>query len=254
MSDNTPTGRFDDDGGDEPTRRLPQQPDDAPTERFSPTGNDASSPPRNDAPTERFVPSASAEPSHPVVAASPRTAPARTSNAPRIALIIVGSLLAAAIAVLLLVLATRGEAPAPAPAASENATPAPSETEETEPEPEPEPAPAPAPEPESEPDPAQGARFTSFAPEDSTAVSCPDESASVPLEFAWTSEGAQAAWIGVGTDDAKANPFAEVEPSGSFSELAFDCAVESEFYTVTLDDGAGTISHATVTLLRELAQ
>ncbi|HEV7812702.1 MAG TPA: hypothetical protein VGO99_07025 [Leifsonia sp.] len=189
----------------------------------------------DDAPTEKFSP-----PVEPPEPATRTPGVPRASNAPRIALIVIGSILAAAIAVLLLVLATRDDDPATATGASESAAPAPSET------PPEEPAPV-----EPEPESGQGAAFTYFAPEDGTRIECPDEGSSVPLTFSWSSTGAQAAWIGVGTDDAKTDPYAEVEPTGTFDQLSYECAAESGTYTVTLDDGAGTVTHATVTLVRQ---
>lgn len=292
MSDDTPTGRFDRDG-DEPTRRIPQQPDDAgtseipeqpddaeargiheqpgttandapterygvtpeetPTERYSVPPDDAVtrrySSPADDAPTERYA-AAPVLSAAPVARPSTPRDPERSSNAKTITLIVIGSILVAAIAILLLVLATRGNEPAPvaspSPSASTepSASPTPSETPTS--------SPTPTPSASVSPPPAQGAEFTSFAPEDNSAVECPDDTSSVPLTFTWASTGAERAWIGVGTNDAQANPFAEVPTSGTFEDISFQCSNASEVYTVTLDDGAGTLTNATVTLVREL--
>ena len=268
MSDDTPTERFDpnapdpktpsasaggtpsDDMGDAPTRRLDHAGADAPTERFAgPAGDDA--------PTERFATApGSSEPEllppppgprrpQPVLAPPTET----KSRGPKIAFFVIVAVLLIALAVLVYNLATRGPETAPAPVASPDASEVPTPTptpSDTEPEPSPEPAPS------EEPVEDQGAAFTTFSPESGTPVSCPDETSSIPLTFEWTSTGAEFAWIGVGTTDAKAEPFAEVDTSGVFTDISYQCANASEIYTVTLDDGAGTLSHATVTLERAL--
>jgi len=166
-----------------------------------------------------------------------------------IAFIVIAALLLLALTLLLYSLATRGPETIPAPVASPEASEVPTPTPTpTEPEPEASPEPTPSEEPVND----QGAAFTTFSPESGTPVRCPDETSSIPLTFEWTSTGAEGAWIGVGTDDAKAAPFAEVDTSGVFADISYQCANQSEIYTVTLDDGAGTLTHATVTLERAL--
>lgn len=259
-----------DDVGDAPTRRLDQAGGDAPTEPFAPTGGSVgdqtpterfSGPAGNDAPTERFAaapPLSEPEPLAPAPgprAPQPVLAPptATKSRGPMIAFIVIVAVLVIAMAALLYDLATRDPETAPAPVASPDASEVPTPTptpSETEPEASAEPTPEPTPSEEPTDDP--GAAFTTFSPESGTPVSCPDETSSIPLTFEWTSTGADAAWIGVGTEDAKAQPFAQVDPSGVFTGISYQCANPSEIYTVTLDDGAGTLTHATVTLERAL--
>lgn len=287
MSDDTPTERFDPnapdpktpasdaggtplDPGDAPTRRMDQAGSDAPTEPFAAAGGSAgdeapterlAGPAGNDAPTERFATTSGRSETQPfpppLVPQEPRPVlaepTASKSRAPMIAFIVIATVLLLALALLLYNLATRDSGTAPAPVASPEAsevptpTPTPSETE-----PEASPQPTPDPTPSEEPMDDQGAAFTTFSPESGTPVSCPDETSSIPLTFEWTSTGAEAAWIGVGTNDAKAEPFAEVDTSGVFTGISYQCANASEIYTVTLDDGVGTLTHATVTLERAL--
>ena len=272
MSDDTPTERFDpnapdpknpasnsggapsDDVGDAPTRRLDQTGGDAPTERFAGI-------PGNDAPTERFATTSGRSESDPLPLARGPQAPrpvlaeptATKSRGPMIAFIVIAVVMLLALIVLLFNLANRDPSTVPAPVASAevSAEPTPTPTP-TETEPEASADPTPEPTPSEEPVDDQGAAFTTFSPESGTPISCPDETSSIPLTFEWTSTGAEAAWIGVGTNDAKAEPFAEVDTSGVFTDISYQCANASEIYTVTLDDGAGTLTHATVTLERAL--
>lgn len=86
-----------------------------------------------------------------------------------------------------------------------------------------------------------------------TVAACPDDRAStVPLTFSWTSEGAERAWIGVGTTDASAQPAAEVDlASGGFSGLAFACSDTDQVFTLTVQGGGATVSE-TIAITREL--
>ena len=263
MSDDTPTERFDpnvpdpktpassaggtptssaggtptDDSGDAPTRRFDQAGSDAPTERFAtPSGRSE---------TQPLPPPRVPQVPRPVLAQPTAT----KSRGPMIAFIVIVAVLLLALTLLLFNLATRGPETVPAPVASPETSEAPTPTPTpTEPEPEASPEPTPSEEPVADP----GAAFTTFSPESGTPVSCPDETSSIPLTFEWTSTGATAAWIGVGTNDAKAEPYAEVDTSGVFTDISYQCSNPSEIYTVTLDDGAGTLTHATVTLERAL--
>ncbi len=271
-SDDTgaPTERFDvadrsgeADPGDAATRRLPLPQDpsaDAATRRMANPGADA--------PTERFgqqsaTPSWQPAPSDiPVyatpVAPAPRTTAPRTtppvektkrSNAATTALIVIGSLLFIALVVLALVYFSGqnstpvGASPSPTPSESATPSPTPSEeptpTETEEPEPEPEPQPAPA-------------SFVSFSPADGTEISCPDDTSDVPLTFSWTSTDAERAWIAAGETDARANPDAGVDPSGTYRDLVFDCSRETEIYTVSLENAQGDLTNQSVTLRRAL--
>ena len=270
MSDDTPTERFDPnapdpttpasdsegaptESGDAPTRRFDQAGGDAPTEPFTASGG----PSGDETPTERFagpsgrsetppLPPTRASQWPPPVLAEPTTT---ASRGPMVAFIVIVAVLLLALTLLLYNLATRGPETVPAPAASPEASEVPTPTPTPS---EPQSEPSPEPTPSAEPVDDQGAAFTTFSPESGTPVSCPDDTSSIPLMFEWTSTSAEAAWIGVGTTDAKAEPFAEVDTSGVFTDISYQCANPSEIYTVTLDDGAGTLTHATVTLERAL--
>jgi hypothetical protein len=76
-----------------------------------------------------------------------------------------------------------------------------------------------------------------------TTVECPDErSGAVALSVSWATEGADRAWIGVGTTDAAAQPFAEVPTAAAgYSDLDFDCGVAQKLFTLTVEaDGVRT--------------
>ncbi len=86
-----------------------------------------------------------------------------------------------------------------------------------------------------------------------TVAACPDDRAStVPLTFTWSSEGADRAWIGIGTTDASVQPAAEVDPNTSgFSGLTFACSDADEVFTLTVRGAGGTVSE-TIAITREL--
>ena len=98
------------------------------------------------------------------------------------------------------------------------------------------------------------ATFTSFTPADGTAVLCDGDNLTTPLEFAWTSDDAERAWIGQGTTNAKNDPTSKVDPSGTYSKFEFSCEVESQVYTVTLESADGELTSQSVTLVRQLAE
>lgn len=77
-----------------------------------------------------------------------------------------------------------------------------------------------------------------------TDAACADErEAKVPLTFAWASEGADRAWIGVGTSDASAQPFAEVPPTADgYSAIAFACRDSDQVFTLTVQGPGGVLS------------
>ena len=168
-----------------------------------------------------------------------------------IALIVIGALLVAALAIFLFSLASRNASPAPITGASASATPSvtatPTETPSAMPTPSPTPTPTVTPEPVA-------ATFTSFTPTDGTAVLCDGDNLTTPLEFTWTSEDAESAWIGQGTTNAKNDPTSMVDPSGTYSEFEFSCEVESQVYTVTLENADGALTSQSVTLVRQLAE
>ena len=61
---------------------------------------------------------------------------------------------------------------------------------------------------------------------------------------------AELAWFGTGVTNAKATPDASVDPTATYRDAEFDCSMESQIYTVTIDDGTGAITNNTVELLR----
>ena len=271
MSDDTPTERFNTNDDDAPTKKFPVQPEaqqPADGSRMPPAAAPRSA--FDDAPTEFIgaaIPPRAAQSSRlgsnvpPTTPGSPAPGTPGDAEAAKkrrrtitIWLIVAGVVLVAVIAVLASVLLTRGSTPIAAPTSSSSPSasapaapsqePEPSETATTEPAP-PEPTP-------TSPPPVQGAAFTSFTPADNSPVVCPDEFSTAPLTFSWSSTGAALAWIGVDTDNAKANPHAEVDTTATYRDLGFDCSKETQLFTVTLDDGTGRLTSQSVTLVRQL--
>lgn len=167
------------------------------------------------------------------------------------ALIGVGALLLIAIIVLIVTLLNGPAAPtetasptptvsSPSPTPTEDSaspTPTPSATEaEEEPAPPP-PAPAPVP------------GFDSFSA--TQDAGCQAGDTQKPLTFSWSSDDAVRAYIGVQTNNAKAAPYeGNLPPVYTYTNINYNCEQASQYYTVTLEDGAGHLTHKTVTITK----
>lgn len=237
----------------------PPGPEDTPTERITPIGEDA--PIDQNASTRAFtqpfdrpgaVPTAPTEVFRPASAAPMAPLPPdkerRRLSRAAIALIALGVLLLIGLAVFVAALLQRG---APAPVDTPSASPSMSETPSASPSTSGSPSPSPTPteaapeEPAAAPAPA----FTVFQAENT--ANCPSASGSVPIFWSWSIEGASTAWFGIGTDDARAEPYEEV-PSTATYEFAYQCSEESQLYTVTAENADGLATHQTVEVVRLL--
>lgn len=208
--------------------------DDTPTQAFDPHAADA--------PTERF-----AQPTAPNTGGTPPKNPEKKSKTMIIALSIIGGLLLIAVIVLLTLLFARGFGGPPAPtpdvsaSPSVSAGPSPSASPSSSPSPSTEPSTAPAPPPPT------GPTFATFtAP---SAATCTDANPTSQITFSWSSADAVKAWFGVHTTNAKAAPFEEVPTTATYT-FDYQCGNDSEFYTVTLEDASGNLTHKTVTITK----
>ena len=188
-------------------------------------------------PTERFDAPGATEP----------TGEAARSRTLLYVLIGVGVLLLVAIVILIATLFGRPTAtadPTPSFTTTESATPSPTPTL-TSPSPEPEPeetedAPPPPP-----PAPVPG--FDSFSAQ--SDAGCQDGDTQKQLTFSWSSDDAVRAYIGVQTNNAKAAPYeGDLPPVYTYTNLYYNCDQDSQYYTVTLEDGSGHLTHKTVTI------
>lgn len=175
--------------------------------------------------------------------------------------IIAGLLLIAFTVVLTLLLLGQGAQndPVVEPSTSVSVSPSASPSLEPSAEPGAEPSAEPSEEPEETsappappppPPPATGPVFTSFSPANNSSVGCPDDSSQVPLTFTWASTGATEAAIGVGTTDAFAGAYETgLPPSGSYTNLNYQCSNASQTYTVSIRGTSGQ-TNKTITLKR----
>lgn len=161
-------------------------------------------------------------------------------------LIGIGALLLIAVIVLIVTLLTRAPQPdaEPSPTPTESSaspSPTPTETSAT-PTPTvtvapPPPAPAPAPVP----------GFDSFSHDNEAG--CQPGDSQQQLTFSWSSDDAVRAYIGVQTDNAKSAPYeSNLPPVYTYTNIYYNCGQASQFYTVTLEDAAGHLTHKTVTI------
>ena len=165
-------------------------------------------------------------------------------------LIGIGVLLLVAVVVLIATLSGRGQTgadPTPSASVSETPSPTPSVTE-TSSSPSPEPSESEAAE-EPPPPPAAVPGFDSFsAPSD---AGCQEGDDQVQLTFSWSSDDAVRAYIGVKTNNAKAAMYeGDLPPVYTYMNLYYTCDQASQYYTVTLEDGAGHLTHKTVTITK----
>ncbi len=212
--------------------------DDTPTERF-------------DAPTEPLPRAEGAE----ADSSAPAEAEAdeRQKRGMLIALLAVGGAILIALIVLIVVLLGNAQSddagPVPEFTTTESPTPTPTETETPEPsvEPSDEPSVGPSATSAPPPPPPQSPSFATFnGPHKAT---CPDTSSSVEITWSWSSGNAVNAWFGIGTNNAKAEPFESVPTTATYT-FNYQCSEASQIYTVTLEDSSGRLTHKTVTVSR----
>jgi flagellar basal body-associated protein FliL len=209
--------------------------DDTPTERF-------------DAPTEPLPKTAESADGE---AAAPEE---RQKRGLLIALLAVAGAILIALIVLIIALlgsnAADDDLPEPEVTTSETPTPTPEETESPEPteEPSEEPSDEPSATAAPPPPPPQSPSFATFSGPNKAA--CPDTSSSVQLTWSWSSSNATGAWFGIGTQNAKAEPFESVPTTATYS-FNYQCSEASQIYTVTLEDSSGRLTHKTVTVTRQ---
>jgi hypothetical protein len=196
-----------------------------------------------------------AQPAPATQAMRPGTPPTEPPQSRRtlVILIVVGAVLLVAILVLVLLLLTRtigGGAAAstsPSPSVSTSASPSPSPS--ITPSASPSPSPSPSPTQTTPPAPANPT-FASFSAQSSAG--CSSNSGEVALTFTWGSTDAKTAYIGVGTTNAKQDPYAgNLPPTDTYTDLTYDCTQASQVYTVTLENAAGLITNRTVTITRQ---
>lgn len=206
----------------------------------------------DDTPTERFEPPTAPLPEgHGTTATTAEPPPEeQQKRGMLIALLAVAGAILIALIVLIVVLVGNagGSEPQPAPETtlSESPTPTPEESESPEPtdEPSEEPSATAAP----PPPPAQSPSFATFTGPD--RATCPDTSSSVAITWSWSSTNAVAAWFGIGTTNAKAEPFESVPTTATYT-FNYQCSEASQIYTVTLEDSAGRLTHKTVEIVRQ---
>lgn len=209
--------------------------DDTPTERFH-------------APTEPLPEAGGA-----VAAPAESTGDEGQKRGMLIALLAIAGAILVALIVLIVVLLGNGgtddAGPAPEFTTTESPTPTPTETES--PEPSEEPSDEPSEEPSATvappPPPPQSPSFATFSGPNQAA--CPDSSSSVALTWSWSSSNATGAWFGIGTQNAKAEPFESVPTTATYT-FNYQCSEASQIYTVTLEDSSGRLTHKTVTVTR----
>lgn len=165
---------------------------------------------------------------------------------------VAGAILVALIVLIVLLVGGQGDdtaGPAPVPTASESESAEPEETESPEPTDEPTEEPAASPSATAAPPPApQSPSFATFS--GPNRATCPDTSSSVAITWSWSSTNAVNAWFGIGTNNAKAEPFESVPTTATYT-FNYQCSEASQRYTVTLEDSAGRLTHKTVEIVRQ---
>jgi flagellar basal body-associated protein FliL len=216
--------------------------DDTPTQRFDPNGGNT--------PTERFD---AATPS----AAAPAAAPASNSRRTLIILIIIGSILLVAVLTLLGVLLARG-AGTPTASVTTIPSATPSETPSATPTPTSTPTPTPTPtKTTTPPPPSTGAKIKSFTTSNDI-VYCNLKSPSPSTQyvsFAWTSVNVNSVEFGVFDGTTYNLYFTNLPPSGDNSNFgagnenfAYACGAPSITYYLTVKGSNGSKDTKTVTI------
>lgn len=204
----------------------------------------------DETPTERFEPPTAPLPSADSSTGAPDE---KQKRGLLIALIAVAAAILLALIMLIVVLVSgQGDdtaGPAPVPTATESESPEPEETESPEPSDEPTEEPAASPSATTAPPPPpQSPSFATFS--GPNRATCPDTSSSVAITWSWSSTNAVNAWFGIGTNNAKAEPFEQVPTTATYT-FNYQCSEASQRYTVTLEDSAGRLTHKTVEIVRQ---
>lgn len=214
--------------------------DDTPTERFeSPT------------PTAPTAPLPAADAAASTTAVSPDEKPKRGML---IALLSIAGAILIALIIIIVMLLNNGsdsnEQPAPEFTASESPspTPTPDDTESPEPSETPSASPSATAAPPPPPPPPQSPSFATFS--GTNKATCPDTSSSVEITWSWSSANAVNAWFGIGTNNAKLQPYEQVPTTATYT-FFYQCSEASQIYTVTLEDSSGRLTHKTVTISRQ---
>lgn len=209
--------------------------DDTPTQRLGADGGDA--------PTEILA--------TPADETAPLVAEERKNRRLIIILASIGGTLLLALLIVLILLLTQGNAaPGPAPTATGSAsaspTPSPTATQSATPTPTPTPTPTEtvAPPPPPPPPPSEG--IQSFDVDDKS-VDCDGEN-SVTAHFEWHAIG-ETLWFGVGTDNAKLQPYAEY-PLNYSMDFEYQCGQSDgqQKYTITVEKSNGSLAHKTIVI------
>jgi hypothetical protein len=205
--------------------------DDTPTQRFD----------QPEAPTELLTP----PPAGPGGTPAAASGEGRSRRTIIILSVVGGVLLLALIAILIFLLATRGGTPGPTPTPTES-TPTPTASSPS-PTPTPTATPTPTPTPtptETTPPPPPPSPISSFTASDNQ-VSC-DGVSSVTVTFSWAAVG-ETLWFGVGTDNAKNEPYAEY-PLNYTLDFDYQCGQPGlqQKYTITVQASDGTVKSRTI--------
>lgn len=90
--------------------------------------------------------------------------------------------------------------------------------------------------------------IVSMTPADGTFSGCTGTFGTKEVTVTWQSTGAQIAYLGLDTDNAKAHPsFSNLPISGS-QVIEYPCSFGSAVVTVTVEDSKGNLAHKSITL------
>lgn len=151
--------------------------------------------------------------------------------------------LAAVLLIVVIVLLTLPGDDAPAPVETPTDTPTASDT------PTPDPTPTDEETPDAPPPPAPPADvIASYTASSDTADCTASGGGSVGMTFSWATSGTRL-WFGVGTDDAKAQPYGEFPTNGSI-DIDYQCGQDErqQRYTITVERSDGSLQHETITI------
>jgi hypothetical protein len=246
VSDDTPTQRYPEGfpppGGSTPPATPPEPtPSDAPTERFAAPAGPAepATIPFADpnAPVGTVPPAGTVPP----VAATASGDGGRNKGLIIALAVIAGVLLLTLIGVLLWIALGNGS-PNPGPTDSPTPSPTPTPTESESP------SPSPTPTQTEAPPPPPADVITSYTAS-TQSVDCTGQGGgSVPVTFSWATTG-ETLWFGVGTDDARAEPYGEF-PLNYTMDFDYQCGQtdQQQRYTITVLRADGSTQSETIVI------
>ncbi|MBX3312380.1 MAG: hypothetical protein KF916_05755 [Microbacteriaceae bacterium] len=97
-------------------------------------------------------------------------------------------------------------------------------------------------------EPSEKLEIVKMTPADGSFAGCSGTFGTQEVTITWESKGAKTAFIGLDTDNAKAQPLFSNLPASGSQVIDFPCSFGSSVVTVTVESSSGDLAHKSITL------